>query len=569
MARYDVVIRNGTILDGSGGEPRTGDVAVSGSAIARVGNVPESGREEVDARGCLVTPGFVDVHTHYDGQLTWESRAAPSTWHGVTTLVMGNCGVGFAPCRPDHRATLIRLMEGVEDIPGAALAEGLPWTWESFPEFLRAVARLPHDVDVAAMVPHAALRVYVMGERGVKREPATEADIREMSRLLEESLTAGALGFSTSRTVLHRTADGDFTPMLGAAAQELLGIGTAFERTGRGVFQMVSDFMEQDGEFGILEELSRRYRRPASFSLVQNDFMPHQWRELLQRLERASLEGLELRAQVLTRPIGLILGFEASLHPFMSHPSYKAVAALPIAERAMKLRDPELRARLFSEEPAEFHPFFALMGRRYDRYFPIGERCNYEPDATESVAALAERSGQNPRDVLLDALLDDGGRGLVYVPFLNFTQGDLATTRQMMLHPRTIFGLGDGGAHVGTICDGSAPTTTLTHWGRDRKDGRLPLPWLVRFLTREPAEAVGFLDRGLVAEGLKADLNVIDFDALSVARPELHWDLPAGGRRFLQRASGYRMTLLSGKITYRDGAPTDALPGVLLASGAN
>jgi N-acyl-D-aspartate/D-glutamate deacylase len=561
---HDLVIRNGTVLDGSGGDPIDGDIAVDGATIRQVGKVPGRGAEEIDAKGCLVTPGFVDIHTHYDGQATWDDCLAPSSWHGVTTVVTGNCGVGFAPCRPEDRATLVSLMEGVEDIPGSALAEGLPWTWQSFPEFLDAVGARAHDVDVAVMVPHGALRVFAMGGRGVRREPATEADIASMADLVADALKAGAIGLSTSRTVLHRTADGDSTPMLGAARTELVGIAEALGRERAGVFQMVSDFLEIDAEFALLVEIAERTGRPVSFSLAQNDFVPGQWRDLLRRTEVANTRGLGIRAQAFTRPIGLVMGLDTSLNPLQGRPSYDAVAQLPRRERSARLRDSDLRARILSEKPERQHPFFALLGARWERYFPMGDPPDYEPRPDESIAAIAARTLRNPLDVVYDVLLADEERGLLYVPFLNFAEGNLEAVREMMVHSNAVFGLADGGAHVGTIADASATTTTLTHWGRDRKDGRLPLPRLVRFLTRAPAEAVGLLDRGLVQPGKKADLLVIDLAALGAARPEIRWDLPAGGRRFMQGSRGYRSTIVGGQVTYRDGEATGALPGRLI-----
>jgi N-acyl-D-aspartate/D-glutamate deacylase len=563
-ARFDCVIRNGTVLDGSGGDPLDGDVAVEGGVIRAVGRFEGRGTREIDAKGCLVTPGFVDIHTHYDGQATWDERLAPSSWHGTTTVVMGNCGVGFAPCRERDREVLISLMEGVEDIPGAALAEGLPWTWESFPDFLRAVEEKPHDVDVAVMVPHGALRVFAMGERGVRRDAATPDDIGLMKTLVAGALRAGAIGLSTSRTVLHRTASGDATPMLGAAREELLGITEALREERRGVFQMVSDFRERDSEFSLLEAIAEQTGRPVSFSLAQNDYVSDQWRKLLSRTEVAVARGLPLRAQVLTRPIGLVMGLDTTLNPLQGRPSYDAVSKLARAERNRELERPDVRARILSEEPTRQAPFFAMFGTRWERYFPMGDPPNYEPSPDTSAQAIAERAGCEPLAVVYDALVSEGGTGLVYVPFLNFSDSNLDAVREMMTHPNTIFGLADGGAHVGTICDASTTTTTLTHWGRDRAVGRLPLPWLVRFLTRAPAEAVGLLDRGLVEPGMKADLVVLDFDALSAERPRVHWDLPAGGRRFLQRARGYRAILQTGEPTYLDGDATGALPGKLL-----
>jgi N-acyl-D-aspartate/D-glutamate deacylase len=562
--RYDLVIRNGTVMDGSGGDPLEGDVAVEGGVISAVGRVEGRGAEEIDAKGCLVTPGFVDIHTHYDGQATWDSRLSPSSWHGTTTVVIGNCGVGFAPCREQDRDTLVSLMEGVEDIPGAALAEGLPWTWESFPEFLAAIEAKPHDVDVAVMVPHGAVRVFAMGERGVRRDAATPDDIGLMKTLVADALRAGAIGVSTSRTVLHRTATGDATPMLGAARAEILGITEALRDERRGVFQMVSDFRELDAEYDLLEAVAESTRRPVSFSLAQNDYYAGQWRKLLRRTEDAVARGLEVRAQVLTRPIGLVMGLDTTINPLQGRPSYDAVAQLTPAERQRALEDPEIRQRILSEEPLRQAPFLMMFGARWERFFPMGDPPSYEPPPDASVLGMARRAGSDPLAVAYDAMVADGGSGLLYVPFLNFSDSNLDAVREMMVHPHTVFGLADGGAHVGTICDASASTTTLTHWGRDRAQGRLSLPWLVRFLTRAPAEAVGLLDRGLVAPGKKADLVVLELDALRAERPRIHHDLPAGGRRFLQRARGYRATVVRGEVTYRDGEATRALPGTLL-----
>lgn len=567
-ASHELVIRGGTILDGSGGDPIEGDVAVDQGVVRKVGGVAGRGTEEIDARGRFVTPGFVDIHTHYDGQATWDSALSPSSWHGVTTVVMGNCGVGFAPCRDRDRDVLVRLMEGVEDIPGSALSEGLPWTWQSFPEFLDTVDRRPHDIDIAAMLPHGALRVFVMGERGVRRDPASSDDVLKMADLAAEALRAGAIGISTSRTVLHRTADGDPTPMHGAARTELVGIAEALRREGRGVFQMVSDFRELDDEFAMLVDIAEKTRRPVSFSLAQNDYLPDQWRELLRLTEAAVGRGHRVAAQVLTRPIGLLMGLETTLNPLQGRPTYDALRPLPLGERVRQLADSNVRDRILAEECDRQHPFFALFGTRWDRYFPMSDVPTYEPDAETSVHAVARRSNRDPLQVVYDAMLADGGRGLLYVPFLNFTGQSLDVVRRMMTHPNVVYGLADGGAHVGTICDAGATTTTLTHWGRDRHEGRLPLPWLVRFLTRRPAEAVGLLDRGLVRAGMKADLTVFDADSLNALRPEIRHDLPAGGRRFLQRARGYDAIVKSGVVTYRNGEHTGALPGRLVRHGA-
>ncbi len=563
-AQYDLVIRNGTIIDGSGGDPSDGDVAVLDGKIAAMGSVDGSGKEEIDAKGNLVTPGFVDIHTHYDGQITWDERVQPSSIHGVTTVVTSNCGVGFAPCREADHDTLIRLMEGVEDIPGTALAEGLPWTWESFPEFLDHVEKTPHDIDIATMVPHGALRVYVMGERGVRRDPASDEDIASMQKLVTESIAKGALGLSTSRTVIHRTADGDPTPMYEAAAREVLGIASGIKEGGGGVFQMVSDFAEIDRECGLLRDVVRQTGCPASFSLLQPIMEANDWRRLLGFTTESNEQGLKIRAQVFTRPVGVLLGFEASLNPFMLRPTYKTLLKLDFAERVRKLAEPVIREKILGEEDEGFHPFLALFGRRYEYYFPMPDPVTYEPPKGSSVGALAEKQGRSPLEVVYDLLLEKAGRGLIYFTFANYRDFNLDAVHEMMAHEHTTYGLGDGGAHVGMICDGSGPTSTLSHWGRDRADDRFSIPWLVRFLTRSGAETVGLLDRGLLEPGLKADLNVIDMDAIGVKRPEIQHDLPAGGRRFMQRASGYLATIVSGVTTYRDGESTGQLRGQLV-----
>lgn len=564
-AQHDLVIRNGTIADGSGGDLFEGDVAVTEGVLTQVGGrVSGRGTEEIDAKDHLVTPGFVDIHTHYDGQITWDRRVQPSSLHGVTTVVTSNCGVGFAPCKDADHDTLIRLMEGVEDIPGSALNEGLPWSWESFPDYLDAVDREPHDVEIATMAPHGALRVYVMGERGVNREPATHDDIDRMQRLVTESVRAGALGFSTSRTVVHRTADGDPTPMYEAAHREIVGINHGTKKAGGGVFQMVSDFADVDAEFGLLRAVVEETGCPASFSLIQPIMMADDWRALLRKTTEANDAGVRIRAQVFTRPIGVLLGLEASLNLFMLRPTFRELQKLPFEQRIARLRDPEVRRTILSEADDGFEPFLALLGTRYEYFFPMPDSVDYEPAKDTSIAAIAAREDREPLDVFYDAMLDAGGRGLVYFPFGNYRDFDLEVVREMMNHEHSVYGLGDGGAHVGMICDASGPTTTLTHWGRDRPKDRFPLAKLVRFLSRAGAETVGLLDRGLLAKGLRGDVNVIDFDRLRVRTPKIQWDLPAGGRRFMQGADGYVANIVGGTVTYREGEPTGDLPGRLV-----
>ncbi|MGB5948754.1 MAG: amidohydrolase family protein [Parvibaculum sp.] len=565
MAEVDIVIRGGMLVDGTGSAPREADVAIDKGRIVEVGKVAAKGREEIDAKGLLVTPGWVDIHTHYDGQVTWESRVTPSSIHGSTTVVMGNCGVGFAPVRSSDHDTLIRLMEGVEDIPGAALHEGLSWQWESFAEYMDAIEKLPHDIDIVTQVPHGALRVYVMGERGAKREPATADEIAEMKRLTREAIDAGAIGFSTTRTMVHRTADGDLTPTLGAADAEMVAIAEALRDAGTGVLQWVSDFREIDHEFGLIEELTRVSGRPLSFSMVQADVMPDQWRELMRRLDGAASQGLPIKAQVQGRPVGLMLGLQGSVHPFVTRPSYQAIAHLPLAERMAVMRDPAFRAKLIAEAPEAGHPFVNSLAGAYHKMFDLGDPPNYEPAPEESIAARAKATGENPDAIVYDILTANGGTGFLFFPLHNYTDFNLDNTLTMMRNPNTLFGLSDGGAHVGAICDVSVPTYMLTHWCRDRTRGeRLDLPFVVKSQTKDTAEAIGLRDRGVVAPGYKADVNVIDFERLRLKPPHMVYDLPSGARRLMQEAEGYVVTIASGQVIYRDGEATGALPGRLV-----
>lgn len=562
---YDLIIRGGTVVDGNGGEPFVADVALRQGKIVAVGTVKGSAAEEIDATGLLVTPGWVDIHTHYDGQATWTSRLTPSSLHGSTTVVMGNCGVGFAPVRVADRDTLVRLMEGVEDIPGTALHEGLSWNWESFGQYMDAVDALPHDVDVAAQAPHGALRVYVMGQRGADREDATPDEIAQMKALTREAIEAGALGFSTTRTMVHRTADGDLTPTIGAADAEMIAIAEGLAEAGTGVLQWVSDFRQMDHEFGLIKTLTEVSGRPLSFSMVQADAAPDQWRELMTRLDEAADEGLPIKAQVQGRPVGLMLGLQGSAHPFITRPSYIVIADLPFSERAAVMRDPEVRARILSEAPERGHPFINSLAGAYHKMFELGDPPNYEPAPEDSIAARAKREGTSPDAIVYDMLATGDGSGFLFFAMHNYTEGSLDNTLTMMKNPNTIFGLSDGGAHVGAICDVSVPTYMLTHWCRDRTRGeQLSLPFVVRSQTRDTAEAVGLLDRGVVAPGYKADLNIIDMARLKLRPPHMIYDLPAGARRLMQEAEGYVATIVSGTVVYREGQPTGALPGKLV-----
>jgi N-acyl-D-aspartate/D-glutamate deacylase len=560
---HDLVVRGGTVVDGTGAPRRIADVAVDGDRITEVGAVDGSARREIDADGLLVLPGWVDVHTHYDGQAVWDRELAPSSWHGVTTAIFGNCSVGFAPVRPGSEPFLINLMEGVEDIPGSALAEGIDFAWESFPEYLDALERADRSMDVGAQVPHAALRFYVMGERGADHaERATADEIAEMGRLAVEAIAAGAFGVTTSRTQKHRAKDGRFTPSLTAADDELLGIAEALGSAGVGVLQANLDFGD-DHEIGLIRRMAEVSGRPVSFSLIQLDERPDLWRELLAEVERGRADGLAIRGQVSSRPIGVLFGLTASIHPFLLHPAFQELAGLPADEQARRMADPAMRARLLDGRPEG--GFAAWMDRAIEKTFELGDPPDYEPAPERSVAARARAQGRDPYDLLIDLMAADDGAALLYYPFENYAAGDLDAVGEMLASPFTISGLSDGGAHVATICDASFPTYLLTHWARDRHRGeRLPLELLVHKQTGATAAAVGLADRGLITAGRRADLNLVDAEALQLSPPELVHDLPAGGKRFVQRARGYRRTFVAGVETYVDGEWTGATPGRLV-----
>ncbi len=557
-----LVVRNGTVVDGTGAPPVVADIAIAGDRIVAIGHVPERGAEEIDARGLLVTPGFVDLHTHYDAQVTWAEHITPSSCLGVTTILTGNCGVGFAPCHAHDRSRLVELMEGVEDIPEVVLTEGLPWNWCSFPDYLDSLAARRFDLDVATQVPHAALRVHVMGERGAAREPATAEDRAAMARLAAEGIEAGALGFSTSRTLNHKTVAGQPTPTLAAAEDELAAIADAIGQAGAGWLQVIADFDDLDAEFAMLRRLVAGSGRPMTITVLERDAKPEEWRRLLNGIRAANAEGLKMTGQVLTRPTGILLGFEISQHPFVDCPSYQPIAALPFANRLAALHDPEMRRRLVAEAAADAGRSRRL--RNWDRIFPLGDPPDYEPPPEHSLGAEARRRDIDPATLAYDRLLERDGRTILYRPLSNYAHGDLATVREMMQHPNTLLGLGDGGAHVGVLCDASALTYGLTHWTRDRADGRFPVEWMVRRITRDNARAIGLGDRGVLAPGYRADINLIDYDRLRLHAPEVVYDLPAGGRRLMQRAEGYVATLVAGHPVRRDGAPTGALPGRLV-----
>jgi N-acyl-D-aspartate/D-glutamate deacylase len=558
-----LIIRNGTIVDGTGAKPYVGDIKIVDGLIKEVGQVSGSADQEIDAKGLLVTPGFVDIHTHYDGQVTWSNKVGSSSQLGVTTVVMGNCGVGFAPCKPEDREITMKLMEGVEDIPGVVLQEGLPWNWNTFPEYLNALEAREYDIDVATQVGHAPIRINVMGDRGAKREPSTEADRAQMTALAVEAIKAGALGFTTSRTILHRSSDGSPTPSLGAAEGELTAIAKGLGEAGLGVLQLVTDFDDVDEEFAMLRRIVEASGRPLSLTLLQHEHLPDRWRRVMEHMHAATDAGLKMKAQVGARPVALILSFALSLCPFTQLPSFEALRNLSPEERLKKLRDPEVRAKILSEEHSE-----AMYKRRvanFDNLYPLGDPPDYEPKPEDSIAARAQRAGVDPTAFAYDYLLENDGTAMLYRPLYNYADRDHEVLREMLMDRDTVPGLSDGGAHYGYICDASFPTYLLTHWARDRNRGeRIPLELLVKWQTQDTAATVGLNDRGILRPGFKADINIIDFEGLKLHAPTIVYDLPAGGRRLGQAAEGFRATIVSGVVTYQDGAATGKLPGKLI-----
>ncbi len=566
MAEYDLVLRNGTVVDGTGAPPRQADVAVVDGVVAEVGDVDGRGRREEDADGLMVFPGFVDIHTHYDGQATWDSQLAPSSWHGVTTVVAGNCGVGFAPVAVHNRERLIQLMEGVEDIPGAALHEGLSWEWESFGDYLDFLDGQARDIDFGAQLPHGALRLHVMGERGARQEPATADDIAQMAELATHAVIAGALGFSTSRTLNHKTSLGEDTPTLKAEADELIGIAKGVAAGGPAVLQVISDFFDLDGEFELIEAMAAESGLPLSTSIAQSNRQPDQWLELLDRCQAATERGILMRGQVGARAIGLLMGHQATLSPFMGSTLYNELALLPHDERMALMAGHEVKQKILGEISVDenSHVLGARTTGRFQFMFELGNPPNYEPSMDDSIAARASRAGQDAAEYVYDLLLANDGKGLLYLPAANYYGGNLDVVGQQIQHPAAVPGLSDGGAHVGTICDVSFPTTLMQWWARDRPHGQIPVEAIVHKQSRLTAETVGLFDRGLLAPGYKADINVLDFDGMKLHAPEIHFDLPAGGKRLLQRVDGYRHTFVNGVEIVADGESTGATPGALI-----
>lgn len=563
---YDLIIKNGTVYDGTGEKPFFADVAIKGNKIAAIGNLEESSKEVIDAKGKIVSPGFVDIHTHYDGQVTWDPYLRPSTYHGVTTVVMGNCGVGFSPCKPEERDWLISLMEGVEDIPGTALHEGINWQWESFPEYLDTLEDKPLAIDVGTQIPHGAVRAYVMGQRGIDREEASQEEIEQMSQIVKEAIEAGAFGFSTSRTEKHKDSSGALTPSITAHKNELVSIAKSLGEIKSGVLQGISDFYDFETEFDIFKEMSKSSGRPISITVEQMDQRPDWWHQLLDGIEEAQADGINMYGQVPPRATGINMGLTATLNPFTFYPSFYELSQKSLEEKVATMKDPAFKEKLLSEEPVSIgNPLVDEITQSFNKMFKLGEPANYEPEPESSFEAIAKRQNISPQEVAYDCLLEKEGRALIYHPLFNYLPGNLDYVETMLNHPYSISGLGDAGAHCGAISDASFPTTLIQHWGRDRKRGKkIPLEKLISMQTLETSRLLGIKDRGVLKEGYKADINVIDFENLTLHEPEVLYDLPAGGRRLVQRASGYEYTIVSGQIAFKDGESTGVLNGRLI-----
>ena len=565
---YDVIIKGGVVVDGTGAEPFAADVAIAGDRIAALGQDLGEAREVIDASGCYVTPGFVDIHTHYDGQATWDQELSPSSWHGVTTVVMGNCGVGFAPAAPDRHDWLIGLMEGVEDIPGSALSEGMPWNWESFPDYMDALEAMPRAVDVAAQVPHGAVRAYVMGDRGAANEPPTETDIARMAEIVEEGLRAGALGFSTSRTVLHKSIEGELVPGTTATPKELLGIGRALGRAGHGVFELSSDLLPEWDEFSWMGQLSRDNGVPVTFTALQSPLKALAFDQQLVQMREQNAQGANIVAQISLRGTGLILGWQASFHPFSFKPSWQAIAALPWCDQYARLCGEAFKEQLLSEEnvypESDLALIAELMATAFHMQYEMTDDFNYEPTPSQSLAAMAAAHGMDPARYTYELMMRNEGSGFVYFPLLNYADGNLNFLEGPLNSDDCVNSLSDGGAHCGTICDAAATTFMLQHWVRDRSRGRIPLAQAIKRQCLDTATLYGLHDRGQIATGYLADLNVIKLDDIKLNAPWVAYDLPAGGKRLLQTAEGYRATIKSGVVTYRDGRFSGAVPGGLI-----
>ena len=563
---YDLIIKNGIIYDGTGDKPFVADIAIKGRKIEAIGELDEVSKQTINAEGKVVAPGFVDIHTHYDGQVTWDPYLRPSTYHGVTTVVMGNCGVGFSPCKPEERDWLISLMEGVEDIPGTALHEGINWQWESFPEYLDILENKPLAIDVGTQIPHGAVRAYVMGQRGINREEATQEEIDRMSQLVKEAIQAGAFGFSTSRTEKHRDSSGALTPSITAHKNELVSIANSIGELNSGVLQGISDFYDFESEFDIFKEMSQSSGRPISITVEQMDQRPDWWHQLLDGIEAAQNKGINMYGQVPPRATGINMGLEVTLNPFTFYPSFYDLSKKSLEEKVATMRDPKFKKKLLSEQPVSIgNPLVEEITQSFNKMFRLGDPANYEPDPDSSFKAIAKKQNISPQEVAYDCLLEKEGKALIYHPLFNYLPGNLDFVEKMLNHPYSISGLGDAGAHCGAISDASFPTTLIQHWGRDRTRGKkIPLEKLISMQTLETSRLLGISDRGVLKEGYKADINVIDFDNLTLHEPEVLHDLPAGGRRLVQKASGYEYTIVSGQIAFKNGEATGALNGRLI-----
>ena len=563
---YDLIIKNGTVYDGTGDKPFVADIAIKGRKIEAIGELDEVSKQTINAEGKIVAPGFVDIHTHYDGQVTWDPYLRPSTYHGVTTVVMGNCGVGFSPCKPEERDWLISLMEGVEDIPGTALHEGINWQWESFPEYLDILENKPLAIDVGTQIPHGAVRAYVMGQRGINREEATQEEIDRMSQLVKEAIQAGAFGFSTSRTEKHRDSSGALTPSITAHKNELVSIANSIGELNSGVLQGISDFYDFESEFDIFKEMSQSSGRPISITVEQMDQRPDWWCQLLDGIEAAQNKGINMYGQVPPRATGINMGLEVTLNPFTFYPSFYDLSKKSLEEKVATMRDPKFKKKVLSEQPVSIgNPLVEEITQSFNKMFRLGDPANYEPDPDSSFEAIAKKQNISPQEVAYDCLLEKEGKALIYHPLFNYLPGNLDFVEKMLNHPYSISGLGDAGAHCGAISDASFPTTLIQHWGRDRTRGKkIPLEKLISMQTLETSRLLGISDRGVLKEGYKADINVIDFDNLTLHEPEVLHDLPAGGRRLVQKASGYEYTIVSGQIAFENGEATGALNGRLI-----
>ena len=563
---YDLVIKNGLVYDGTGKAPFQADLGIEDTKIKRIGKINEPAKREINAKGKIVAPGFVDIHTHYDGQVTWDPYLRPSTYHGVTTVVMGNCGVGFSPCKPEERDWLISLMEGVEDIPGTALHEGINWQWESFPEYLDTLENKPLAIDVGTQIPHGAVRAYVMGQRGIDREEATQEEIDQMSKIVKEAIEAGAYGFSTSRTEKHKDSSGALTPSITAHKNELVSIAKSLGELKSGVLQGISDFYDFETEFSIFKEMSESSGRPISITVEQMDQRPGWWHQLLDGIEQAQEDGINMYGQVPPRATGINMGLTATLNPFTFYPSFYELSKKSLEEKVAIMKDPAFKEKLLAEEPVSIgNPLVDEITQSFNKMFRLGEPANYEPEPDSSFEAVAKKQNITPQEVAYDCLLEKDGKKLIYHPLFNYLPGNLDYVERMLNHPYSISGLGDAGAHCGAISDASFPTTLIQHWGRDRKRGKkIPLEKLISMQTLETSRLLGITDRGVLREGYKADINVIDFENLTLHEPEVLYDLPAGGRRLVQKASGYEYTIVSGQIAFKNGEATGALNGRLI-----